>query len=725
MAAPWADVENSHQYQALPDEQKHAAKQQYFDTVVAPRVPPAGLTTARTQFFNGPLAPPPLSPAQTMAKNTADSGFGNAAWQGGTFGFGDEIDAGATAAFTGAKNLVTGAFGQKPKYTAREAYDAVLNQERQNMADYEKQHPGWALGGQVLGGVMTGGKAGAGFIKDAETIAGRLGRSALVATGFGGVAGIGSGEGGAANRAKSGGIGAATGLALSPIPAVAAELLGPVARAGNYLKDTTVSVFKQLTGKTPDMASPSELQKYGGMAEDIVRDMIKSTGKTVEQLTDDPAFKMGKPVIAAEAIGRPAINQAASIARQSGITGDEIESKLRLRNQEQNGRLQENLAKATNLDVRHTQGHIEELVDDLQAKNAPQYKKAFSQPGPEVEDDKNFQNIASQPNFQEGFKIAKQAAANKQEAIALFPPSEEGGKWYGNPSWEHLDMIKKAMDSVITRKHTDSLGKFMSDFQSNADVEGAGNFRQWLFGGNKDYENAVDKAGDTITLKKAYDNAPRLMSPKTSEFQFDKAIRDLSPAEIEATKSGWVNDVYNQLQNGRLTPKDLNQNDFRAKATRILGESDARNFMDEVGQELRLRANADRMMPGRQSITGELAHAQTEMDLKTDQLLSDFANTMGRRGVKVAAISGAVSVVKSLIKDVRTPEQRAIRDEIGKLLLMKPNELQAKLSAADGKPESAFRTSQKMSPKARDVARMLLHVSTGPTAEAEVEGQNN
>jgi hypothetical protein len=39
MAKKWADVVGSEAFQALPDDQKEVARNQYFDSVVAPRVP--------------------------------------------------------------------------------------------------------------------------------------------------------------------------------------------------------------------------------------------------------------------------------------------------------------------------------------------------------------------------------------------------------------------------------------------------------------------------------------------------------------------------------------------------------------------------------------------------------------------------------------------------------------------------------------------------------------
>src|SRR4249919_2416797 len=51
MAKPWAQVAASPQYQALPPEQREAARRQYFDQVVAPQIgDPSQVESARAQF---------------------------------------------------------------------------------------------------------------------------------------------------------------------------------------------------------------------------------------------------------------------------------------------------------------------------------------------------------------------------------------------------------------------------------------------------------------------------------------------------------------------------------------------------------------------------------------------------------------------------------------------------------------------------------------------------
>lgn len=59
---PWQAVVNSEQYQSLTPDQRMAAQRQYFDQVVAPRVPQEQIEAARNQFFTQYSQPRPHAP---------------------------------------------------------------------------------------------------------------------------------------------------------------------------------------------------------------------------------------------------------------------------------------------------------------------------------------------------------------------------------------------------------------------------------------------------------------------------------------------------------------------------------------------------------------------------------------------------------------------------------------------------------------------------------------
>lgn len=79
MAQPWSAVEANPQYQALPPDQKEAARNQYFQQVVAPKVPDAERAAARSQFdaATGPRKAPVSAPSAHPIADTAGFIGGN------------------------------------------------------------------------------------------------------------------------------------------------------------------------------------------------------------------------------------------------------------------------------------------------------------------------------------------------------------------------------------------------------------------------------------------------------------------------------------------------------------------------------------------------------------------------------------------------------------------------------------------------------------------------
>lgn len=104
MAKPWSEVALSSGYQALPPDQQATAKQQYFASQIAPRVPEAEHAAAWQQFDAYKPSPKKIDdassrsmPAPPLSDQRVGLGKGLAreATEGGTFGWGDEIGLGA------------------------------------------------------------------------------------------------------------------------------------------------------------------------------------------------------------------------------------------------------------------------------------------------------------------------------------------------------------------------------------------------------------------------------------------------------------------------------------------------------------------------------------------------------------------------------------------------------------------------------------------------------
>jgi hypothetical protein len=76
MAKKWVDVVGSEAFQALPDDQKEVARNQYFDSVVAPQVPETDLDAVRQQFLSTTSLGPKKAPAPAAPQERKAAPFG-------------------------------------------------------------------------------------------------------------------------------------------------------------------------------------------------------------------------------------------------------------------------------------------------------------------------------------------------------------------------------------------------------------------------------------------------------------------------------------------------------------------------------------------------------------------------------------------------------------------------------------------------------------------------
>lgn len=153
--------------------------------------------------------------------------------KGITLGFADELDAGAAAAETAIGNAFSKLTGGKGSgYGPRQAYDAVMQANREGDNAFAKDHPVQNVALQIAGGLSTPGSAAAGrFVtRSAQTglraLPGAVARSALVGATAGGLAGAGGAEDG--QRLSGAKRGAVTGAVVG----AALPVIGETARTG-------------------------------------------------------------------------------------------------------------------------------------------------------------------------------------------------------------------------------------------------------------------------------------------------------------------------------------------------------------------------------------------------------------------------------------------------------------------------------------------------------------
>jgi hypothetical protein len=146
-------------------------------------------------------------PAQKGQQSNRQS---QALLQGYTFNTADELASALAATRAGVSNM----FGSKSGITPRQAYDARMRLEQEQMQQFRQEHPGQAAAIGITGSVLNPATyAGAGWAAKGATAPSVIGRSALVGGAGGALAGAGAGSD-LSTRALGAAGGAATGAAL-------------------------------------------------------------------------------------------------------------------------------------------------------------------------------------------------------------------------------------------------------------------------------------------------------------------------------------------------------------------------------------------------------------------------------------------------------------------------------------------------------------------------------
>jgi hypothetical protein len=283
MADKWSNVIAKPEYQALSDDQKNDAQNQYFNSVVAPKLSGSQVDDAKTQFFaaypapkaaqpqaatSAPATPAPSSPEQpadggVFSDSKGNVGAGTAAIRSAgdmlTFGHQDEILAGLDAAV---QPLIPVPENGSAAPTWGQRYDENVANQRAQLKTGQEQHPVASAVGGVAGAILPAvATLGASLPESAALAAGKstLGRTALKSAGIGAAQGaaygFGSAEGDVVDRLPGAGEGALIGGAIGAVAPAAISGLGAVARK--------LTPQRLLPGKSAGSAASDEAQSAG------------------------------------------------------------------------------------------------------------------------------------------------------------------------------------------------------------------------------------------------------------------------------------------------------------------------------------------------------------------------------------------------------------------------------------------------------------------------------
>lgn len=395
-----------------------------------------------------PSAPGNTALADAFHRGIAprDAGTMDAIVQGGrqgvTFGFADELRAGAQAAFSGeSRSPVTGRkIEASQPGTFDEKYNANLTRERGALSAARENHPVAAAGGEIGGAVLSSAMLPVLAPVRGAGLGAEVANGALNGAAAGAAYGFGAGEGGVGNRLGSAAVGGATGGAAGAII--------PAAVAGaKYAAGKVAAPFRAA------MNPEAEASRRVGMA--LTRD-----GSSPQQAQAMLNSAGGQPLVVADAGGETTRALARSAGNTSPEARDAINAAVDAR---QNTQIDRAEAFIKGLVPR---ANATQTADDLKAAarrvNEPAYRSAYNQAPamwtPELK------QLTTSPDVQDAISKATRIGANKATASGYTPPvnpfvklpdgsilprvKPDGSR--ALPSLQFWDHVKQALDDKIT-----------------------------------------------------------------------------------------------------------------------------------------------------------------------------------------------------------------------------------------------------------------------------------
>lgn len=570
----------------------------------------------------------------------------------------------------------------------REAQDA--NRDRLNQTERGARVAGGLTGFAstlLLPGVASSGKyitSGANRVEQAR-------RAAQVGLGGGLLGGFANTDGDFAERSdvasKTGLIGAVAGpLANEAVQAVP----GLLRRGASGVSEATARVGRGLGREAPEQAITPQATDS---AMDYVKGLLRQSGR---DLSADPVSALGKPITAAEAMGRTGISQMTALSRRSGQAGDMAVDVLGTRAVEQSSRVLDDLARASGREPGAAEDAISTLARESRDRAAPLYEAAYQA---QNVDSPVLRDLMNRPSVRaamsKAVKIAQDEGRNPEDIGFIVTRQRVPGGGSADevvevrsPSMQTWDYIKRGMDDVLEayrdptsrRMNLDTGGRAAEANRQALRAELTNADQPW----GESYKAALSAGGDAPRVEAAFREGPSLFSSRVNERTFRSRVQGMNETERSATLSGIVDDLYNKARTGRVNIRQLRTPAVREKLSLLMGPEKTDDFLTRLGAEADMARSGARMAPGTNSVTAEALEAMREMDQGVSWA-SRFSDKVddGQGLLRAAVETGAdalMSPVAGFIRGVQSPANQPVRDEIARLLLMNPDDL-AKLLA--------------------------------------------
>lgn len=416
-----------------------------------------------------------------------------------------------------------------------------------------------------------------------------------------------------------------------------------------------------------------------------------------------------KPITSAEIIGKNGTTALGALARREGTTGDALDAVMRQRAMDAPTRMLDDYAAASGIDPRAASGDIQAFVDQGRATVKPMFDQALGVANggksPAVWNS-DLAKLSERPVIRKAMAAVAEDLSNAGKdptAFGFVAQDPKTGQFVKQPrpTAEAWDMISKRVGSLSER---DAFGRILPDTMSpgNFNITTAkrdltGVLRNSIPG----YGDALDASGDYLSVKSSFERGQKfIMDPKTSVDQTVKYLSGLTKPEKEAFKGGIANQLFEASQNGRLSSKLFYRTAngstapipaVKEKLEAALGKSDAAAFLSNIEAEGHMSFAANRMRPGVNSPTAEYTEAMRQQDepYGVNGHLADFGADVVTRGPRAAVrgqLANAIGKAAAAMKTAGMPP--TVRNEAGRLLMMRPEDLGRYLSGAftNGQP---------------------------------------
>lgn len=286
------------------------------------------------------------------------------------------------------------------------------------------------------------------------------------------------------------------------------------------------------------------------------------------------------------------------------------------------------------------------------------------------------------------------------------------------PSMQTWDYVKRGLDDVLEGYRDQTTRRMNLDTAGRAAEQTRQALRAELTNPNMPwgpaYRAALDAGGDAPRLEGAFREGPNLFSSSVNERTFRNRIGAMPEAERNAALAGIVDDLANKARTGRFNIRQLRTPAAREKLVSLMGADRADDFVARLALEADMARSGGRMAPGTNSVTSEVLEAIREQDRGVG-ILSDLSRNLEGSPGPISALmktgtEAAMAPIAGFVRGVQSPAPVPVRDEIARLLLGSPEDLNNLLQQQLARPRRPNRGAHTAG---------LFSGSVRPTASAE------